>query len=66
MLADLLRDAARRVQEGERARIERSRLIEEAGRRKWPGPKIADLAGMTHQAVYKKLGQKPDTDEPTE
>lgn len=66
MLADLLRDAARRVADGERARVERTKLIEEARRREWPGPKIADLAGMTHQAVYKMLGKRPSAPDTTE
>lgn len=62
VLADLLQDTARRVADGELARAERASLIKEADRRGWRGPKIAKLAGMTHQAVYKQLGQKPSDD----
>lgn len=57
-LAEKLESAARRVQDGERARAERARLIGEASRRGWKLEKIAQYAGITHQAVSKQLNKK--------
>jgi hypothetical protein len=54
MLAGMLQDAARRVQDGEAARQERLGLIDEANRRDWPQEKTAHLAGVTQQAVSKR------------
>lgn len=65
VLADRLRAARDRVKVGEEARDERARLIEEAGRRNWPRAWIAELAGVTPQAVSKRIvqsRQRRDTD----
>lgn len=62
MLAARLQDAARRVQDGEKARAERARLILEAKRRGWKHEQIAQHAGMSHQAVTQRI-QKHDTTE---
>jgi hypothetical protein len=65
MLAEMLKAAAARVQDGERARVERSRLIDEAGRRGWTREMIAELAGISHQAVTQRINKprKGDTTE---
>lgn len=55
MLAEGLADATRRIEDGERARIERDQLILKARRRKWKQEKIAEAAGMTQQGVSKRL-----------
>jgi hypothetical protein len=55
MLADRLREAARRVKDGEAARIERGHLIDEAGRRDWRQEDIAELAGIKQQSVSQRL-----------
>jgi hypothetical protein len=55
MLAARLRETAARVKAGEEARDERGNLIDEAGRRNWPREVIAELAGVSHQAVTKRI-----------
>ncbi len=55
MLADKLRETARRVKDGEAARIERGHLIDEAGRREWRQEDIAELADIKQQSVSKRL-----------
>ena len=55
VLAARLRETAARVKAGEEARAERAALIDEAGRRNWPRETIADLAGVSHQAVTKRI-----------
>jgi hypothetical protein len=62
MLAARLRETAARVQAGEQARDERGRLIEEAGRRNWPREVIADLAGVSHQAVTQRIQKSRQAD----
>ncbi|MCC5574444.1 hypothetical protein IMZ11_02160 [Microtetraspora sp. AC03309] len=65
MLAERLKAAAQRVRDGEAARAERALLIDEAGRRGWTREEIAALAGVTHQAVTKRInkGREADTTE---
>jgi len=65
VLAARLREAAERVKAGEEARAERATLIDEAGRRNWPREVIADLAGVSHQAVTQRIqkGRQADTTE---
>ncbi|MFB9681179.1 hypothetical protein [Streptosporangium vulgare] len=65
MLARRLREAAAKVKAGEQARAERAKLIDEAGRRDWTREAIAELAGITHQAVTKRLAKSRQQD-PTE
>lgn len=55
MLAEGLADATRRIDDGEKARIERDRLILKAREREWKQEKIAEAAGMTQQGVSKRL-----------
>jgi hypothetical protein len=65
VLAERLREAAAKVKAGETARGERAELIDEAGRRNWPREVIARLAGISHQAVTKRIhkGREQDTPE---
>jgi hypothetical protein len=64
VLAARLRETAARVKAGEEARAERAALIDEAGRRNWPREVIADLAGISHQAVSKRI--RKSQQQPTE
>ncbi|MEV8639087.1 hypothetical protein AB0395_46265 [Streptosporangium sp. NPDC051023] len=65
VLADLIRDAAKRVKAGEEARAERAKLIAEAGRRNLPHNAVAEWADMTRQAVSKEIKKSREQD-PTE
>ncbi len=67
MLADQLREAADRVEDGETARILRGKLIDEAGRRDWKQEDIAKLARVTQQSISKRLKNKQGREQdPTE
>jgi hypothetical protein len=66
VLAAQLREAAARVKAGEEARAERAALIDEAGRRNWPREVIATLAGVSHQAVSKRIRNSRDPQDTTE
>lgn len=62
MLAERLREAAVKVKAGDEARALRARLIDEAGRRGWKREVIAALAGVTHQAVTKRILKNREQD----
>ncbi|GGK60980.1 hypothetical protein Sme01_02550 [Sphaerisporangium melleum] len=70
MLTERLAETTRRIEDGEKARAERDKLLLEARRREWTQERIAAAtSGMTQQAVSKRLrylaNNPPATGEPT-
>lgn len=66
VLADRLREAARRVEDGKAAQKERGQIIDELARRgRYTQEEIAEMAGMTQQAVSQRINRpaKGDTTE---
>jgi response regulator of citrate/malate metabolism len=55
MLARGLADTTRRIRDGEAARTERDKLIQAANDDEWTQEEIAEAAGISQQAVSKRL-----------